>query len=328
MSLLCVNVRCARLSGAEAYNTYVTLKLQNVKSTTVTVKGNNPVWEQDFLFETNTLDTGMVVELWNKGLFWDKLIGCHWMPLNIISISTDAGQGTWLPLDAEFIVEKGEICGTHTATDHSILIEAHFEPPFEYTIEDVSEFSRNLELFNSNNDDAFGVQNIPVSNAWKYNVHEISNNIGSSGDGYNLSAEVSSRKPASYTLNSGLSEDSDYTSDVSYPIQQYSTNNVSSHHSNVGASQFGGYSNLSKWVKGYDDVTIGFNQNEVTPKVDRQTLAPVDENTYDQHRSRLVGSRKLPQPIVKKIPVKDENEPLSCTSRPHRKLPNVDFTEK
>lgn len=31
------------------FNTYVTLKLQNVKSTTVTVKGEKPCWEQDFL---------------------------------------------------------------------------------------------------------------------------------------------------------------------------------------------------------------------------------------------------------------------------------------
>lgn len=31
------------------YNSYVTLKLQNVKSTTITVKGLNPIWEQDFM---------------------------------------------------------------------------------------------------------------------------------------------------------------------------------------------------------------------------------------------------------------------------------------
>jgi hypothetical protein len=35
--------------SAANYNTYVTLKLQHVKSTTVTVKGANPCWEQDFL---------------------------------------------------------------------------------------------------------------------------------------------------------------------------------------------------------------------------------------------------------------------------------------
>lgn len=34
---------------SERFNTYVTLKLQNVKSTTIQVKGNNPCWEQDFL---------------------------------------------------------------------------------------------------------------------------------------------------------------------------------------------------------------------------------------------------------------------------------------
>ncbi|OXU32233.1 hypothetical protein TSAR_008054 [Trichomalopsis sarcophagae] len=35
--------------SSQQFNTYVTLKLQNVKSTTVTVKGANPCWEQDFL---------------------------------------------------------------------------------------------------------------------------------------------------------------------------------------------------------------------------------------------------------------------------------------
>ncbi|GBP55124.1 hypothetical protein EVAR_38004_1 [Eumeta japonica] len=38
-----------RTTGIQ-FNTYVTLKLQNVKSTTVTVKGLTPCWEQDFLF--------------------------------------------------------------------------------------------------------------------------------------------------------------------------------------------------------------------------------------------------------------------------------------
>nr|CAD7267046.1 unnamed protein product [Timema shepardi] len=41
-------------------NTYVTLKLQNVKSTTVTVKGPNPCWEQDFLLKTPLGGPGLV----------------------------------------------------------------------------------------------------------------------------------------------------------------------------------------------------------------------------------------------------------------------------
>ena len=37
------------LISANQLNTYVSLQLQNVKSTTVISKGANPVWEQDFL---------------------------------------------------------------------------------------------------------------------------------------------------------------------------------------------------------------------------------------------------------------------------------------
>ena len=36
-------------SLTDKFHTYVTLKLQNVKSTTIAVKGNNPSWEQDFM---------------------------------------------------------------------------------------------------------------------------------------------------------------------------------------------------------------------------------------------------------------------------------------
>lgn len=37
------------LTPAEKFNTYVTLKVQNVKSTTIAVRGNLPSWEQDFM---------------------------------------------------------------------------------------------------------------------------------------------------------------------------------------------------------------------------------------------------------------------------------------
>ncbi|CAG7832107.1 unnamed protein product [Allacma fusca] len=54
MSLLSVTVKKAHFVGAQAagqWNSYVTLKLQNVKSTTVTVKGSTPSWQQDFLLK-------------------------------------------------------------------------------------------------------------------------------------------------------------------------------------------------------------------------------------------------------------------------------------
>lgn len=48
---LSVPVKRAKYIGDQAaqFNTYVTLKLQNVKTTTLTVKGAEPVWDQDFL---------------------------------------------------------------------------------------------------------------------------------------------------------------------------------------------------------------------------------------------------------------------------------------
>ncbi|XP_072038365.1 protein unc-13 homolog B-like [Amphiura filiformis] len=75
MALLCVCVKKAVLEGPpDKFNSYVTLKLQNVKSTTITVRGNHPAWEQDFMFETNRPDGGLIIELWTKGLIWDTLL--------------------------------------------------------------------------------------------------------------------------------------------------------------------------------------------------------------------------------------------------------------
>ena len=42
--------------------------------------------------ETMRLDTGLTVELWNKGMLWDKLLGTHWLPLMSIHHSNQVGQ--------------------------------------------------------------------------------------------------------------------------------------------------------------------------------------------------------------------------------------------
>lgn len=86
MSLLSVTVKRGSLvgGGAQQLNSYVCLKLQTVKSTTVPVRGKNPCWEQDFLFEVSDLDTGLLLEVWEKGMLWDRAIGYHWCPLTTI----------------------------------------------------------------------------------------------------------------------------------------------------------------------------------------------------------------------------------------------------
>jgi hypothetical protein len=171
MSILCVNVRRARLapsarlnsaatvanlltsgggvrsavdrsdqdSDPTQFNCYVVLKLQNVRSSTDTCGGLQPGWEQDFLFETNSLDTGLLVELWNKGLLWDKLLGCLWIPLSEVrysspSDSPERNQGNWYVLNAEVVRDqRNQVLGTQLNTQHMLLIDCHFEPAYEYT---------------------------------------------------------------------------------------------------------------------------------------------------------------------------------------------------
>lgn len=90
MSLLNVTVHRAVLSTSSISpqaSIYVTLKLQNVKSTTVPVKGPQPCWEQDFLFEIDDVETGLLIEVWDKGMLWDKAIGYFWAPLQSLQLS-------------------------------------------------------------------------------------------------------------------------------------------------------------------------------------------------------------------------------------------------
>ncbi|KAI8434120.1 hypothetical protein MSG28_012255, partial [Choristoneura fumiferana] len=102
----------ARYVGIQAtqFNTYVTLKLQNVKSTTVTVKGPTPCWEQDFLFETNDINLGLLVEVWNKGVIWDRALGYHYLPLTSVAYNEqDSVCGRWVELEAQLMMRGGAV---------------------------------------------------------------------------------------------------------------------------------------------------------------------------------------------------------------------------
>lgn len=76
------------------------------------------------------MDTGLVIELWNKGILWDKMIGCIWVPLEKIHFSEQPNDGQWMQVDADLEIYNGEICGTRNPTGHVIHIEMHFEPVY------------------------------------------------------------------------------------------------------------------------------------------------------------------------------------------------------
>ncbi|XP_036410523.1 protein unc-13 homolog A isoform X3 [Megalops cyprinoides] len=159
MSLLCVGVKKAKLDGPqEKFNTYVTLKVQNVKSTTIAVRGSQPCWEQDFMFEINRLDLGLTVEVWNKGLIWDTMVGTVWIPLRNIRQSNEEGPGQWLTLDSQVIMSENEICGTKDPTFHRVLLDTRFELPLDIPEEEARYWAKKLEQLNAMRDQDYTYQ--------------------------------------------------------------------------------------------------------------------------------------------------------------------------
>uniref|UniRef100_A0A665UJG5 Unc-13 homolog Ba (C. elegans) n=1 Tax=Echeneis naucrates TaxID=173247 RepID=A0A665UJG5_ECHNA len=136
-------------SYADKFNAYVTLKVQNVKSTTITVRGDQPCWEQDFMFEINHLESGLVVELWNKGLIWDTMIGTALIPLDTIRQSDEEGPGQWTSLDSEVLMREDEICGTTNPTPHQVLLDTRFELPFDIPEDEAQYWTNKLDRINT-----------------------------------------------------------------------------------------------------------------------------------------------------------------------------------
>ncbi|MBN3272506.1 UN13B protein, partial [Polyodon spathula] len=141
------------------FNAYVTLKVQNVKSTTITVRGDQPCWEQDFMFEISRLDLGLIVEVWNKGLIWDTMVGTVWIPLRSIQQSEEEGPGEWAVLDAEVLMKEDEIYGTKNPTPHRLLLDTRFELPFDIPEEEAQYWTSKLEQINAMRDhDEYSLQ--------------------------------------------------------------------------------------------------------------------------------------------------------------------------
>uniref|UniRef100_A0A3Q3J6G3 Unc-13 homolog Ba (C. elegans) n=1 Tax=Monopterus albus TaxID=43700 RepID=A0A3Q3J6G3_MONAL len=145
---LCVRVHVAK-HLLRSFNAYVTLKVQNVKSTTITVRGDQPCWEQDFMFEISHLESGLVVELWNKGLIWDTMIGTALIPLDTIRQSDEEGPGEWTSLDSEVLMREDEICGTTNPTPHQVLLDTRFELPFDIPDDEAQYWTSKLERINT-----------------------------------------------------------------------------------------------------------------------------------------------------------------------------------
>ncbi|CAF1015627.1 unnamed protein product [Rotaria sordida] len=188
--LFCVLVKSAKIQSSDnECNSYAVLKIDNVKSTTTVVKGSQPSWEQEFYFDIPDRSAGLQIELWERGQFWDKLLGlCH-LRLDHYDEQLNAGLSNvyerWITLDAELILNRqGQVARTCHPTGHSILICTHVELPSDLTEEESKEITEKIEILN----DILDKENPP-------HYRQLSNRS-----------------------HSHFSDDSDYTSDVSYSI--------------------------------------------------------------------------------------------------------------
>jgi hypothetical protein len=41
------------------------------------------------LSETNDVNTGLLIEVWSKGMLWDNALGYHWIPLTVVKFSNE-----------------------------------------------------------------------------------------------------------------------------------------------------------------------------------------------------------------------------------------------
>ncbi|MED6244618.1 hypothetical protein ATANTOWER_018437, partial [Ataeniobius toweri] len=101
------------------------------------------------LLEISNLDSGLVVELWNKGLIWDTMIGTALIPLDTIHQSDEEGPGEWTALDSEVLMKEDQICGTTNPTPHQVLLDTRFELPFDIPEDEAQYWTSKLERINT-----------------------------------------------------------------------------------------------------------------------------------------------------------------------------------
>lgn len=154
MSLLCVLVKEAHINGPDSnFNTYVVIKIGSVKSTTQAVQGDHPDWNEEFFFEVNELDMGLTIELWNRGMVWDKLLGIHWLPLGNIYRSRatnvyELDNDLRVSLDSELSLKDGKIICTQTPTGHYLTLNIRIDNSVEINRAENLEIQKKLDVLN------------------------------------------------------------------------------------------------------------------------------------------------------------------------------------
>lgn len=74
------------------------------------------------------------MEVWSKNIILDRTLGFQFIPLDSLPYNQydyPTGFEQWFNIDAEQIIQNGEVQGTRVPTGHMLLLDLHFELPFE-----------------------------------------------------------------------------------------------------------------------------------------------------------------------------------------------------
>lgn len=110
-----------------------------------------------FFSDVPDRSAGLQIELWERGQFWDKLLGlCHIRldrndeqgELNsLLTSGSSSAHERWIVLDAELMLNRqGQVARTCHPTGHSILIRTFIEFPSDLTEEESKELTEKLEI--------------------------------------------------------------------------------------------------------------------------------------------------------------------------------------
>lgn len=69
----------------------------------------------------------LLVEVWSRGLLWDRAIGYALIALKTITYSQKETAGRWYAIDLKVDLVDGNVAGTHGFTGHSLLLDCRFE---------------------------------------------------------------------------------------------------------------------------------------------------------------------------------------------------------
>ena len=129
MPLLILSIKQAELRGHDnGQPSYCTVKISSVKNQTALQYGENPHYNQEFLFELTDTNYELKVEVWEAGRFWDSILGFFTIDLRTIRHSSEEECGQWYqfaqPVDQSFHDPLMPMF-------HRILLDIRFELPLE-----------------------------------------------------------------------------------------------------------------------------------------------------------------------------------------------------